>query len=241
MINTHGENNMKKLIISVILAMPLMAQLPDETSGRVPELDAFHKPIYALWHEAWPAKDIQTLKQLFPQVDSAYTTLSAAVLPGILRDKQMRWDEKKGELRSAVDEYRQSAKGNDTSRILRAAEHVHMLYEHMVRIVRPVAQQIDDFHRVLYSLHHYYIPENNIMMIKTNAEELAKAMNAVDTVSLSKRWEKKKDQYEKRRKLLSEAVNKYVSAVRATEPISTLIKLESVVHSRYQMVEKIFE
>ncbi|HAP34991.1 MAG TPA: hypothetical protein DCQ28_03270 [Bacteroidetes bacterium] len=228
-------------VIIVVCSALLFGQLPDETSGRVPELDAFHKPIFALWHEAWPAKDIQTLKELFPQIDSAFKTLTAATLPGILRDKQMRWDEKKGELRSAVDEYRQSAKGNDTSRILRAAENVHMLYEHMVRIVRPVTQQIDDFHRVLYSLHHYYLPEKNITMIKANAEDLANAMNAVDTVMLSKRLEKKKDQYEKRRGLLSDAVKNYVAAVRTSKPIDALIKLESVVHSRYQMVEKVFE
>jgi len=228
-------------VIIVVCSALLFGQLPDETSGRVPELDALHKPIFALWHEAWPAKDIQTLKELFPQIDSAFKTLTAATLPGILRDKQMRWDEKKGELRSAVDEYRQSAKGNDTSRILRAAENVHMLYEHMVRIVRPVTQQIDDFHRVLYSLHHYYLPEKNITMIKANAEDLANAMNAVDTVMLSKRLEKKKDQYEKRRGLLSDAVKNYVAAVRTSKPIDALIKLESVVHSRYQMVEKVFE
>ncbi|MEI7906402.1 MAG: hypothetical protein WCI84_03490, partial [Bacteroidota bacterium] len=105
---------MKMMIVLALLTLPLTAQLPDETKGRIPELDAFHKPIYAIWHEAWPAKDIQTLKQLFPQIDTAYIKLAAAVLPGILRDKQIKWDEKKGELRTAVDEYRMSIAGNDT-------------------------------------------------------------------------------------------------------------------------------
>jgi hypothetical protein len=230
------------VVISMLfIALPVFAQLPDETSGRVPELDAFHKPIYALWHEAWPAKDIQSLKQLFHQVDSAYKTLDTATLPGILRDKQKRWNEKKVELRSAVDEYRESIEGNDTTKILRAVENVHMLYEHMVRIVRPVTQQIDDFHRVLYSLHHYYIPEKNMAMMRTNAEDLAKAMNAIDTVMLSKRLEKKKNQYEKKRILLSVAVKKYVIAVRTSKPIDELVKLENVVHVQYQLIEKVFE
>jgi len=70
------------------------AQLPDETSGRVPELDAFHKPIYALWHDAWPAKDIPQLKSLLPDVENAYTALAMAKLPGILRDKGGIWIEK---------------------------------------------------------------------------------------------------------------------------------------------------
>jgi hypothetical protein len=224
-----------------ISALPVFAQLPDETSGKVPELDEFHKPIYALWHEAWPAKDIQTLKELFPQVESTYRKLAAAMLPGILRDKQTRWDERKGELRVAVDEYRQSIAGNDTTRILRAAEVVHGVYEQMVRIVRPVTQEIEEFHRLLYLLHHYYVPGKNIAMIKKNAEDLAKAMNAVDTVTLSSRWDKKKDQYEKRRALLSGAVKNYCAAVRTAESFDTLVKLEGVVHSRYQMLENVFE
>jgi hypothetical protein len=228
-------------ILIVISALPVFAQLPDETSGKVPELDAFHKPIYGLWHEAWPAKDIQRLKELFPQVESMYKKLAAAMLPGILRDKQTRWDEKKGELRAAVDEYRQSIEGNDTTRILRAAEVVHRVYEQMVRIVRPVTQEIDEFHRALYLLHHYYIPEKNIVMIKKNAEDLAKAMNAVDTVTVPPRWDKKKDQYEKLRVLLSDAVKNYVAAVRTAEPFDTLAKLKNVVHSRFQMLESVFE
>jgi hypothetical protein len=232
---------MKMMIVLAFLALPLYSQLPDETKGRIPELDAFHKPIYAIWHEAWPAKDIQTLKQLFPQVDTAYAKLAAAVLPGILRDKQIKWDEKKGELRTAVEEYRMSITGNDTMRILKAAENVHMLYEHMIRIVRPVTKEIDEFHRALYSIHHYYIPEKNMEMIKKSAEDLSAAMAVIDTVKLPAKWEKKKEMYEKRRTLLSESVKAYVSEVRAAKAFDLLTKSEGIVHSRYQMLEKMFE
>lgn len=224
-----------------VISMPLFAQLPDETNGRVPELDAFHKPIYALWHEAWPAKDITELKRLFPSVDSAYNKLSTAVLPGILRDKQQQWDEKKTELGTAVSEYAQSIHGTDTSRILLAAERVHMLYEHMVRIVRPVTPQIDAFHRVLYSIHHYYIPEKNMEKIKTSADEMTVVMDSLERSSLPVRWSKKNDLYERRRKILSDGVKEYVIAVRADMPWSKLQKIENTLHGRYQMLEKVFE
>jgi hypothetical protein len=233
-----------RLMISfliTVISIPLLAQLPDETSGRVPELDAFHKPIYTLWHEAWPTKDIQTLKQLFPQIDSSYTILNSAVLPGILRDKQELWNTKRSELQSAVSEYRQSISGNDTSRILGAVENVHMLYEQMVRIVRPITKEIDDFHRVLYSLHHYYIPEKNIALIGTNAKDLEKSMKGLEVAILPKRWEKKKEKYNDHRKSLSEAVQKYVLAVYSQKPINTLTTLENMVHGRYLLLEKVFE
>ncbi len=225
----------------VVLVMPLFAQLPDETNGRVPELDAFHKPIYALWHEAWPAKDVTELKRLFPSVDSAYNRLSAAVLPGILRDKQEQWDGKRTELGNAVNEYALSIRGTDTARILLATESVHMLYEHMVRIVRPVTPQIDAFHRVLYSIHHYSLPEKNMEKINVSADEITVAMDSLDRSSLPARWSKKNDLYERRRKILSDGVKEYVSAVRSGLPWIQIQKIESNVHGRYQMLEKVFE
>jgi hypothetical protein len=91
---------MHKTPLVILLALTccaslVFAQLPDETSGRVPELDAFHKPIYELWHNAWPAKDIAKLKSLLADVESAYAKLAAAKLPGILRDKSGKWSEKR--------------------------------------------------------------------------------------------------------------------------------------------------
>ncbi|MFZ4621258.1 MAG: hypothetical protein ACOYNS_11930 [Bacteroidota bacterium] len=219
----------------------LVAQLPDETNGRVPELDAFHKPIYTIWHEAWPAKDIAALKDLYLPVDSAYKKLSAAVLPGILRDKQQQWDAARTDLGTAVNEYKQSIIGSDTIRILRAAEAVHMLYEKMVRIVRPVTPQIDAFHRVLYTLHHYDIPQKNMEKIKSSINELESAIDSLDASKLPARWSKKNELYERRKKILSDGVREYVSAVRAGQPWMKLEKLESAIHGRYLMLEKVFE
>lgn len=120
---------MRRIPHLVLLALSscatlVFAQLPDETSGRVPELDAFHKPIYTLWHDAWPAKDIAKLKVLLPDVEKAYTTLAAAKLPGILREKKAKWAEKLQLLTQAVKDYRKAVDEDNRDGILKATEAV---------------------------------------------------------------------------------------------------------------------
>lgn len=237
---------MRKMTIVVFLALfcwvrPTLAQLPDETSGRVPELDAFHKPIYALWHEAWPAKDITKLKALLPDVEKAYTTLAEAKLPGILREKQAKWDEKLKVLGQAMKDYRTAADQSNAEGVLKATESVHMNYEQMVRLVRPALKELDAFHQVLYMLHHYYMPENKSDQIRVSVDSLSVKMVALNEASLPKRLEVKAEQFSKARANLGESVKAFAEAVKAKIPKDELAKLENTLHARYQVLEKVFD
>jgi hypothetical protein len=218
-----------------------LAQLPDETNGRVPELDAFHQPIYALWHEAWPAKDIAKLKSLLPDVEKAYSTLAGAKLPGILRDKQSKWDEKLQVLTRSVKDYRKAVDEGNNDGIMKAAEAVHMNYEQMVRIVRPVMKELDAFHQDLYRLHHYYVPEKKTDQIKASIDSLTKKMEALNAAELPKRLEAKKEQYTKALKNLDDAVKAFAAGVKAKKGLDDVAKLETTLHARYQVLEKVFE
>ena len=218
-----------------------MAQLPDETNGRVPELDAFHKPIYTLWHTAWPAKDVDQLKKLLPDVEGAYVKLAAAKLPGILRDKQSSWDENLKSLTTAVQDYKASVAVNDTGGILKATESVHMYYEKMVRVVRPVTKELDAFHQVLYMIHHYYMPEYDVAKLRDSADSLAVKMDALKSAELPKRLAAKTEVYTKSRNALAESVTRFVEGIKADKDKAAIAMLEEILHTRYQMVEKVFE
>jgi hypothetical protein len=229
------------LFVLVCLASPAIAQLPDETSGRVPELDAFHKPIYAIWHDAWPAKDIGRLKELLPDVEKAHVALAEAKLPGILRDKSVIWNEKLKLLGAAVNEYRSSVESNDDAGILKAAEDVHASYEQLVRVVRPVLKELDAFHQVLYLLHHYQMPEHQMGKIRASADSLVQRVGPLNKATLPKRLESKNEQFIKARKNLDEAVHAFAEAVKAKKGDDEIAKLEGTLHARYQVLEKVFE
>lgn len=225
----------------VVCTSVSIAQLPDETSGKIPQLDAFHKPIYELWHTAWPAKDIAKLKALLPDVEKAYATLASAKLPGILREKQAKWDEKLKVLAQSMNEYKEAVAKDNAEGILKTTEAVHMNYEQMVRLVRPVLTELDAFHQVLYMLHHYYMPENKGAEITASADSLALKMAALNGASLPKRLEARNEQFSEARKNLDESVKAFAEAVKAKKGKDELVKLENTLHARYQVLEKVFD
>jgi hypothetical protein len=45
--------------------------------------------------------------------------------------------------------------------MLSSAEELHSNFEMLVRIIRPVTKEVDEFHKVLYMIYHHYWPNNN--------------------------------------------------------------------------------
>jgi exonuclease VII small subunit len=130
---------------------------------------------------------------------------------------------------------------SDNEGILKATEAVHMNYEQMVRTVRPVVKELDAFHQSLYTLHHYYVPENKPDLIKASADSLTQKMVALNAAALPKRLEAKTEQFNKARKNLEESVKAFAAAVKAKKGKDEIAKLENTLHARYQVLEKVFE
>ena len=151
-----------------------------ETSSDVPELWEFHEVIYQIWHEAWPEKNTQLLTDLIPEIEAGFAKLEQAELPGILRDKQEAWTKGIKEMAAIIETYKQTAAQDQKEALLKAAEDLHSKFEQLVRLIRPVMKEIDQFHQELYMIYHYYMPDYDLEKIKSSANELVVRAEAID-------------------------------------------------------------
>jgi len=225
------------LIALAAAAVPALAQ---ETESAVPELAAFHDVIYPIWHTAYPAKDTAMLKSLVPQVNELAEKVFAAKLPGILRDKQAKYDAGLAEFRKSVEAYNAAAKGTDDKAMLDAAEVLHAKYEMLVRVIRPVLKEMDEFHKVLYVVFHKDLPDKKWDNIRTAAPDLKAKAEAVTQAKLAARMEPKADQF----KAAAAELVKAASVLAAFGPTADGAAIEQAVlklHTRYQDLEKIFD
>jgi hypothetical protein len=161
------------IIAALLFTFPLFPQednhLP-ETDSSVPELFKFHEVIYPIWHTAYPEKNYEMLKELRPQVNDGAEKIYSAQLPGILRDKQEDWNKGIIKLRTSVERYNRAMAEANKEEMLLAAEELHSVFEMLVRIVKPVTKEVDEFHKVLYMIYHHYRQAKNM-------EEFGKAVN----------------------------------------------------------------
>jgi hypothetical protein len=213
---------------------------PADAVANVPALETFHEVIFKIWHEAWPKKNAAMLQQLFPDVEKGISEVASAKLPGILREKKAAWDEGIKKLQSAGAEYKSAAAAKDDPKLLAAAEKLHSQYEGLVRVIRPVLRELDDFHSVLYMLFHHYLPNNDMKSVRTSAAELKQKMMALNSAKLPERLKQKEDQFQAARKKLSDSVDALESAA-GTNADQRIKDAVNVLHSNYQALEKVFE
>jgi hypothetical protein len=259
--------NIITILLLFVFTSPCHAQAnqDDETKSEIPELNKFHSTIYQLWHTGWPNKDVVLLKKLIPDIETGYKKISGAVLPGILRDKKPKWEAAVKDLDATIAAYKTAAGAGDTTALLNAAEKLHMQYEGLVRLVKPVLKEIDDFHQVLYMIYHYYLPEYNFPQIKTavanlklqmdtlNAAVLYKEMDLLSLMQTYPSMEKanaekviqrrtvRTEKFVEARKNLTASVLNVVEVVKANNDKDTVTKAITSMHADYESLVKIFD
>jgi hypothetical protein len=227
-------------LASLVAAQDTKASHEAETKSQVPALQQFHTPIYKLWHNAWPKKDTAMMASLWPEIEKGVAEVSASELPGILREKKAAWQEGLKQLQDAAAAYHAAMDGTDLQPKLDAAEKLHMRYEAMVRVIRPVLKEIDAFHQVLYMIYHYYMPEHNMEKLGPAVKELSARMDTLDTAMLPERLQTKEAAFQAARKKLSASVA-YVKGVMASKDEKRITSAIRAMHSDYESLEKVFE
>ena len=229
------------LLISVSLFSQEEAQ-QSEIDSSVPELFEFHEVIYPIWHTAYPAKNYEMLKEMVVDVNSGAEKIYTAQLPGILRDKQEEWDNGLAKLRNSVEKYNKAMVGAEEAEMLLAAEELHSDYEMLVRIIRPVTKEVDEFHKVLYMIYHHYWPNEDMKEFNKAVDDLTMCAVELDNCVLPKWAADKAEVFKSQTKLI------YVS----TKELQDLKNSDSGshadidraienVHNNYMALEALFD
>jgi hypothetical protein len=233
-----------RLLIWLLIAAvgPALPQAPQaqETESTVPELSAFHDIIYPIWHTAYPDKDYAALRSYAPEVKRLAEEIFSAQLPGILREKQAKWDQAVAELKKSVETYLAAAAGTDDAALLGAAEALHMRYEITVRTIRPVLREVDDYHKVLYVVYHRHLPGKDYAKIAELSGDMLTKAEAVTRSTLPERLESKAQAFSAAAQELFEATKNLVETAKSKQGEAVAAAVE-VVHTKYQGLEKIFD
>jgi hypothetical protein len=239
-----------KSIPTYLLLIPLLhfwqasaqerADYTDETDAKIPALVDFHKTIYTMWHDAWPAKDISMLARLSPDLQRQSDSLSAIRLPGILRDRQNAWDVSLKNLQRAVAEYAAATASRDSAGLLDAAERLHALYETLARTTRPRLKEAEEFHKVLYVIYHHYLPEGRQADLSNAVGELKARMADLERATLPARLLAREEAFAKARKNLAASVASLRGEGVDADPATVRQEIEAV-HTAYQALERALE
>lgn len=212
-----------------------------EINSSVPELSDFHEVVYPLWHTAYPNKDFALFKQLLPDVNAGVEKIYSAKLPGILRDKEKEWNAGLDKLRSSVTDFNKACEENNEAGLLTSAEALHSNFEMLVRIVKPVTKEVDEFHKVLYMIYHHYGPDKNTEELNKSIDDLYMRADELKNCVLPKWATDKKDDFTKTADELYNST-KELQGLKNSKADDKLIESGiDKVHTNYQKLEALFD
>jgi hypothetical protein len=212
-----------------------------EISSSIPELFSFHDVIYPIWHTAYPNKDYALLKQLLPEVNSGSDKIFSAKLPGILRDKEKAWLAGLDKFKISVSNYNKACEENNEVNMLTSAETLHSDYEMLVRIVKPVTKEVDEFHKVLYMIYHHYGPDMDTVKLNKAIDDLVMRAGELKNCVLPKWATNKKDDFTKAANELYNSTKDLQELNNSDAEDKQLEKAIDQVHTNYQKLEALFD
>jgi len=236
--------------IYLILIMVLQTFFPifsqddehsSEINSTVPELFEFHDIIYPIWHTAYPEKNYSMLKEMVPDVNAGAEKIYSAKLPGILRDKESDWKEGVSKFRSSVERYDKAMEGTDETEMLNAAEELHSDFEMLVRIIRPVTKEVDEFHKVLYMIYHHHWPNKNMEELGKAVDDLNMRADELNNCVLPKWAADKSEDFKEQSQKLYDSTEKLKALKDSKADVSEIEKAIEKVHDNYVALEKLFD
>jgi len=210
-----------------------------EIDSSIPELSEFHEVIYPIWHTAYPTKDIAMLKEMVSEVNEGAEKIYSAQLPGILRDKKQDWDEGIQKFRSSVERYNKAMEGNNEE-MLSSAEELHSNFEMLVRIIRPVTKEVDEFHKVLYMIYHHYWPNKNSEEFNSAVDDLVIRAEELNTCILPNWATDKTDVFKEQSQKLFNSTSNLKKLKNNSAIDSDIDKAIESVHNDYMALEALF-
>lgn len=217
-------------------------QLPDnDTDVNVQALYDFHEVIRTMWHDAWPQKDITLLKKLLPELESGVNQVKNAELPGILRDKKQKWEIETAQLVSLLNDYQSAVASNNEKALLDAAENLHMQFEKLVRLIRPITKEIHAFHSELYKLYHYYYPDWDLEKIKSSVEKLIDLSLDIRNAEPPKKFREMPHKFSVKVSHLIDSVTILRRLLKETDNKEKITEAIENMHTNYQELEHLFD
>jgi hypothetical protein len=110
----------------------------------------------------------------------------------------------------------------------------------MVRTIRPVLREVDDFHKTLYVVYHKYLPDKDYARINESSGDMLTKAEAIAKATLPKRLESKSQAFGLAAQELLEAAKALTETAKSGQGEAIAAAVE-VVHTKYQGLEKIFD
>jgi primosomal protein N'' len=182
---------------------------------------------------------VKAMAAMLPDIQKHFAAVSKAELPMVLRDKQAAWVAGVDDLKQTIAAYKGAVEAGDNDALLKAAEKLHTQYEALVKIVRPVLKEMEDFHATLYVLYHYQINPLQPEKAAESIRVLKVKMETLSSATLPERLKAKTEAFNTQRARLAKSIDDLIAVLDSNDASKIKTAIE-IMHTQYENLERVF-
>jgi uncharacterized protein YukE len=218
----------------------LIVSLNCVKSQEVPQLETLHKSIYVLWHDAWPNKNYDLIKNTIPELEASVAELSKAKLPEMMHNRQDKWNSEIKGLNENLEGLKKSVSEDNKETMLSYTESIHSSFEKLVRALRPKLAELDSFHEDLYVLYHKHMPSGDVAAIKALLPSMKEKATKLQQAKLTRGLAEKQDAFDKKMIELQKAISQLEKSANKGDKKKTIAAGEQV-HTAYEQLDGLLQ
>jgi vacuolar-type H+-ATPase subunit I/STV1 len=221
-------------------ALFIVSILTNLNGQEVPQLETLHKSIYTLWHDAYPNKNYDLIKNTLPELEASVSELTKAKLPEIMHSRQTKWDTEIKGLQDNLSALKKSIAEDNNETMLGEVEEIHSSFEKLVRILRPKLAELDSFHEDLYQLYHKHMPNSDIAAIKVLVPSMKEKAEKLKQAKLTRGLAEKQSAFDQQVAVLLEAlIELEKTAIKGNS--KKILAAGEKVHSAYERIDALLQ
>jgi hypothetical protein len=204
-------------------------------------INDFHDVMAPLWHQAFPQGDFKSIREKAPLLKDKLMAMLKVKLPSYLEHDQEKLESflgKQQELTFHVSEVVQAASDSTDSSLALAFERMHWAYEQLEKVFAVPIKELDSFHETLYFLWHKALPKGDYDVIKQTVPVIKAEVNSLMRVSLPYGCTKKKDEFDKRKTALKDAVYQLAQACDNGRDENKIKEAVGLVHDKFVEINR---
>lgn len=232
---------MKKNFLRFLLfSLAMIVSVNIVISQEVPQLETLHKSIYVLWHDAYPNKNYELIKNTIPELEASVADLSESKLPEIMHNRQDKWNSEIKGLNDNLQGLKKSVSEDNKESMLTYTESIHSSFEKLARVLRPKLAELDSFHEDLYVLYHQHMPAGDIAGIKALIPSMKEKAAKLQQAKLTRGLAEKQSAFDQKMIELQKAVAGLEKYANKGNKKKTLAAGEKV-HTFYEQLDGLLQ
>ena len=147
-------------------------------------VESFHEAMALSCHKYMPAKDYETVRKHMPNMLFEAERIAEYKLDSTYASVSEDFETKREAFLLAIVDLNKAASGTDDERLTEAFDKMHMAFAQMASALALTPEEVDEFHELIATVWHKYLPAKDYDAIKKAIPDLRKGCEKMKAAKL---------------------------------------------------------